>query len=164
MRFTSFQVVGTWARLRESIFSAFRISGFSEYDCYIFNLLEESSLTCRVFQGTRGRDFESKTAGVLRNVRLLGPARPEGWHKSTFLDVGDIFDVLVTADQNIQYQRNLSGRRIALVVLNTNHWGVIRLETDRVREAIGAAVAGACLTLPFDRLPLVRRLWPGYEA
>ena len=74
------------------------------------------------------------------------------------------FDVLVTADQNIQYQQNHLGRRIALVVLSTNHWGVIRLEIDRVREAICAAVAGAYLTLSFDRPPLVRRLWPSDEA
>ena len=31
------------------------------------------------------------------------------------------FDVLVTGDQNIEYQNNLRGRRLALVVLSTVH-------------------------------------------
>ena len=108
--------------------------------------------------------FRIENRRGFEKCQAAGPVGPEGWHKSTFLDVGDIFDVLVTADQNIQYQQNLSGRRIALVVLSTNHWGVIRLEIDRVREAIGAAVAGSYLTLSFDRPPLVRRLWPSDEA
>jgi hypothetical protein len=34
------------------------------------------------------------------------------------------FDIMVTSDQNIEHQQNLTGRRIALVVLTTNHWRV----------------------------------------
>lgn len=32
------------------------------------------------------------------------------------------FDVLVTSNQNIRYQQNLSGRKLALVVLGSNIW------------------------------------------
>jgi len=32
------------------------------------------------------------------------------------------FDVMVTSDQNIVYQQNLTGRRLALVVLGSNIW------------------------------------------
>lgn len=37
------------------------------------------------------------------------------------------YDVLLTADKNIRYQQNLSGRKIAIVVLGTPQWPVVRL-------------------------------------
>jgi len=36
------------------------------------------------------------------------------------------FDVMITTDQSIRYQRNLAGRRLALVVIDTNDWRRIR--------------------------------------
>jgi hypothetical protein len=36
------------------------------------------------------------------------------------------FDVMVTADQNIRYLQNLSGRKLALVVLGLNIWPIVR--------------------------------------
>ena len=36
------------------------------------------------------------------------------------------FDVMVTSDQNIRYQQNLTGRKLALVVLGSNIWPVVR--------------------------------------
>ena len=36
------------------------------------------------------------------------------------------FEVMVTTDRNLAYQQNLSGRRIALVVLTTPAWPSIR--------------------------------------
>lgn len=36
------------------------------------------------------------------------------------------FDVMVTSDQNIRYQQNLAGRKLALVVLGSNIWPVVR--------------------------------------
>ena len=70
------------------------------------------------------------------------------------------FDVMITVDQNIQYQQNLSGRRIALVVLDTNHWDVIRRNIASVHAAVEQAVVGAYISLAFDRPPLVRRPYP----
>jgi hypothetical protein len=35
------------------------------------------------------------------------------------------FEIMVTADQNLEYQQNLKGRKLALVVLSTNHIGVL---------------------------------------
>jgi uncharacterized protein DUF5615 len=32
------------------------------------------------------------------------------------------FDVLVTTDRNLQHQQNLSGRRLAILVLPTTNW------------------------------------------
>jgi predicted nuclease of predicted toxin-antitoxin system len=48
------------------------------------------------------------------------------------------FDVMVIADKNLRYQQNLSGRRIALVELWTNH----RPTLERYFAMIAAAVAG----------------------
>ncbi len=43
------------------------------------------------------------------------------------------FDVLITADKNMRYQQNLKGRKIALVVLSTPRWPVVRLHVGRMR-------------------------------
>jgi hypothetical protein len=49
------------------------------------------------------------------------------------------FDVFVTTDQNLRYQQNLAGRRLAILVLPTTSWP--RLEPH------GAAIATAVLAL-----------------
>jgi hypothetical protein len=61
------------------------------------------------------------------------------------------FDVMVTSDQSIRYQQNLRGRKLALVVLGSNIWPVVR---DH-----GAAIAAkVCAATPesyeFIELPL----------
>jgi len=52
------------------------------------------------------------------------------------------FDVLLTADKNMRYQQNLEGRRIALVVLSTPQWPVVRLNLDKIAAAVSAAAPG----------------------
>jgi predicted nuclease of predicted toxin-antitoxin system len=41
------------------------------------------------------------------------------------------FDVLVTTDRNLQHQQNLSGRRLAILVLPTTNW--LRLQAMATR-------------------------------
>jgi hypothetical protein len=53
------------------------------------------------------------------------------------------FDVFLTADKNIRYQQNLAGRRIAVVVLSTPQWPVVRLHTAEIAAAINAATPGS---------------------
>ena len=75
-------------------------------------------------------------------------AKERGWDT---LSNGDLlafaeragFDVLVTADKNMRYQQNLEGRRIALVVLSTPQWPVVRLHLDKIAAAVNAATAGS---------------------
>jgi len=77
-------------------------------------------------------------------------ARQRGWDT---LSNGDLlaeaeragFDVFVTADKNIQYQQNLSGRKIAVVVLSTPQWPLVRLHADKIAEAVNAAAPGSYL-------------------
>lgn len=66
------------------------------------------------------------------------------------------FDCMVTADSNIRYQQNLTARRIALVVLSTNSWPVLRQEPERIKAAVGRAAPGTYELVSFTR-PLVRR-------
>jgi len=42
------------------------------------------------------------------------------------------FDVLLTTDKRIRYQQNLTGRKIAIVVLRNSTWRVVRLHLDRI--------------------------------
>jgi len=50
----------------------------------------------------------------LKNGELLNAAEEAG------------FDLLITADQEISYQQNLKGRKMALLVLSTNNWDYIK--------------------------------------
>jgi hypothetical protein len=67
----------------------------------------------------------------LKNGALLAAAEAAG------------FDLFITADQEISYQQNLSGRRISLLVLSTNNWGVVREQVKPIAAAIEAATEGS---------------------
>jgi hypothetical protein len=75
-------------------------------------------------------------------------ARQRGWDR---LSNGDLlaeaeqagFDVFLTADKNIRYQQNLAGRRIAVVVLSTPQWPLVRLHTTEIAAAVNAATPGS---------------------
>ncbi len=60
----------------------------------------------------------------LENGALLDAAEREG------------FDLLLTCDQNVRYQQNFTSRKVALVVLSSNHWPTLR----RIAARIGTAV------------------------
>jgi len=60
------------------------------------------------------------------------------------------FDVFVTSDKNIRYQQNLAGRRIAITVLPTNHWTVLRLMTDRIAATINQLKPGDFVEIETD--------------
>jgi hypothetical protein len=53
------------------------------------------------------------------------------------------FDVFLTADKNMCYQQNLTGRRIALVVLSTPQWPLVRLHLDIIAAAGNLATPGS---------------------
>ena len=47
------------------------------------------------------------------------------------------FDVLLTTDKNMRYQQNLSGRRIAFVVIGNQQWPILRRHVDDDRQSEG---------------------------
>ncbi len=57
------------------------------------------------------------------------------------------FDLFITADQEIGYQQNLQGRRVAILVLSTNNWSVVRERVALIEAAIDTITTGAFLHL-----------------
>src|SRR6059036_1246808 len=89
-------------------------------------------------------------AGVARCLAELTvvKAKERGWDTLTNGDLLSVaeeagFDVLLTADKNMRYQQNLEGRRIALVVLSTPQWPVVRLNFEKIAVAVSAATPGS---------------------
>lgn len=75
-------------------------------------------------------------------------ARKIGWHE---LQNGELiseaemagYDVLLSTDKNIRYQQNLTGRRIAIIVLGNSQWPVVQLHLDKIAAAVNACVPGS---------------------
>ena len=76
---------------------------------------------------------KAKDAGWDRvsNGELLQLAEDEG------------FDLLLTTDKGIRYQQNLTGRKIAIVVLGNSTWRVVRLYLDRIALVVSKATPGS---------------------
>jgi hypothetical protein len=97
----------------------------------------------------------SGIAGSLSGQEVI-EARERGWDR---ISNGDLlqaaeaagFDVLLTTDKRIRYQQNLTGRKIAIVVLGNSTWRVVRLHLDRVALAVNAAAPGSytVVDIPF---------------
>jgi hypothetical protein len=51
--------------------------------------------------------------------------------------------VFLSTDKNIRYQQNLSGRKIALIVLGNPQWPAVRLHLDGIAAAVNAATPGS---------------------
>ena len=49
---------------------------------------------------------------------------------------GEAYDLLITADQNMQDQQNFTGRQLAIVVLGSNRWPRVRQRIGAVRAAV----------------------------
>ena len=62
-------------------------------------------------------------------------------------------DLLLTTGQGIRYQQNLSGRKIAIIVLTgTTKWARVRLHLDRIASAVNAATPSsfAEVNIPYE--------------
>lgn len=57
------------------------------------------------------------------------------------------FDVLVTTDKNLRYQQNLSGRKLAIVVLPFASWPRLQLLVPQIAEAIASIGPGGFVEL-----------------
>jgi hypothetical protein len=75
----------------------------------------------------------------LENGELLEAAEASG------------FDVMVTSDQNIRHQQNLTGRKLALVVLGSNIWPLVRDHGAAIAAKVDAATPGS---YEFIEMPL----------
>jgi hypothetical protein len=59
------------------------------------------------------------------------------------------FDLLVTTDQNLHYQQNLTGRKIAILVLPTTSWPKIKSHAAEIVAAIDRIKPGEYAILVF---------------
>lgn len=61
------------------------------------------------------------------------------------------FDVLVTADQNLRYQQNLSGRKLAVLVLPSNQVPAVTQLLLQVEVALTTIQPGTLIEIPLPR-------------
>jgi predicted nuclease of predicted toxin-antitoxin system len=66
----------------------------------------------------------------LQNSQLLKTAEAAG------------YDLLVTTDQNLQYQQNLRGRKLAILVLLSTSWRRIQTHAQSIRQTIETMQVG----------------------
>ena len=88
---------------------------------------------------------------------MVTEARARGWEE---LENGELlnqaetagFEVMVTTDKNLRYQQNLTGRKIAIVVLGQGRWTLIQPYVAQVVAAVDAATPGsfAEVEIPFE--------------
>ena len=100
--------------------------------------------------------FDQGTPTPLRHTLIghdVSTAYEKGWDR---LENGDLlnaaeaaFDALITTDQNLRYQQNLAGRRLAILVLPTTSWPKIQAHITKVTAAIDALRPGDFVELQF---------------
>jgi len=78
----------------------------------------------RLLTGFAIRRTEDEGWNTLKNGELLDAAEREG------------FVAMLSADQNLKHQQNLSGRRLALVVLSTPRWTELRDQIPAIQAAL----------------------------
>lgn len=99
--------------------------------------------------------FDQGTPAPLRHALVghdVSTASEMGWAE---LDNGDLlvaaeaaFDGLITTDKNLRHQQNLSGRRLAILVLSTTSW-------PRISRHVGLVVAAVNALRPGDFRELI---------
>ena|SRR5258708_2038675 len=102
--------------------------------------------------------FDQGTPVPLRSAltgHVVVTAFELGWHNLANGDLlqaadGEGFDVLVTTDQRLKHQQNLSHRKIAILVLTTTSWLRIRSGVTLVAAAIDSLKSGDYRELSFD--------------
>ena len=86
----------------------------------------------RALPGHAVHTAQAKGWDTLSNGALLKAAEEAG------------FDILLTTDRRIRYQQNLSGRRVALVVLTgSTRWSGVRQHVDSIAGAVASATPGS---------------------
>jgi hypothetical protein len=68
------------------------------------------------------------------------------------------YQIIVTCDQNISYQQNLTGRIISMVVLGSNIWPAMQPKIAEIIAAVQRASPGSFEFIDIAPLPKRRRL------
>ena len=62
----------------------------------------------------------------------------------------DLFDVFVTADKNLRYQQNLSGRKLAILVLPSNQVPLVARLVPVLESYLTRIQPGVVMDVPLD--------------
>lgn len=77
--------------------------------------------------------------GRLTNGDLLAAAQRDG------------FEVLISADRGILHEQNPANRRIALVILDSNRWPIVRENVESIRRAVEEVEPAGVRMVAVDR-------------
>ena len=76
----------------------------------------------------------------------ISTAQEMGWGRVKNGDLlklaEDQFDAFLTSDQQLKYQQNLKGRKLAILVLSTNRWPQVKARTQEIIAAVLALKPG----------------------
>jgi len=94
--------------------------------------------------------FDQGTPAPLRRSLLnheVATAHEKGWSQlqnGEPIAAAEVagFEIFVTTDKNLKYQQNLTGRRLAIVVLLTTSWPRIKSHLPLVLAAVDQAQSG----------------------
>ncbi len=95
--------------------------------------------------------FDQGTPVPLRRhlaEHVVTTAFEEGWSdlaNGKLLDTAEQagFELLITTDSNLQYQQNLTERRIGIIVLRSASWPRIQKSISAIQVAVGRASIGS---------------------
>lgn len=75
----------------------------------------------------------------------------QGWSSLTngnlLAKAEGIFDLFITADQNLKYQQNLRNRQLAILELSTNRRRTIEENLSKIADSVAAIEGGAFVSL-----------------
>ncbi len=72
----------------------------------------------------------------LANGALIGRAECQG------------YEILITTDQSMRHQQNLTGRRLGVIVLLSTKWPDVQLRIEEIRAAIDGIRPGELREVP----------------
>lgn len=101
--------------------------------------------------------FDQGTPQPLRRElrgHVVDTVYEQGW---STLNNGDLlataeresYDLFITTDQNLRYQQNLTGRRLAILVLRTTSWPTMRQHIARIQSTVDAMSEGSYVEISF---------------
>jgi len=103
--------------------------------------------------------FDHSTPAPLRYAlkgHVVIEAVERGWDRlknGALLDAAEAagFELFVTADKNLRYQQNFTGRRIAVLVLGNAQWPILRRHLEKVVAAVNAATPSSLAVVDIPR-------------
>lgn len=101
--------------------------------------------------------FDQGTPAPLRKALAgheVATAYEMGWSQLTngnlLKEAEASFDAFITTDQSLQYQQNLSGRRLAILTLWTTSWLILQRHLPEIVAAIEKLNSGDFVELNFS--------------